>query len=213
MEYKIERNKLVMPEYGRHVLKMVEFLMTIEDRELRSKQALAVIDVMGNINSTLRDTEEFKHKLWDHLFIISDFKLDVDSPYPKPDPKNINPRPERPKYPLRDLQFKHYGRNVSNMISAVSQVPVDNPERQEAVNRIARYMKSKSQEFNNENASNETIMADIQTMSNFGIGVECNVFENIRHDHKQHQQRHKKNNKNSKQRSGSKHNNQQKNRN
>ena len=103
MEYNFEQNKLVMPEYGRHVLKMVEFLLTIEDRELRNKQALAVIDVMGNINSALRDTEEFKHKLWDHLFIISNFRLDVDSPYPKPSPEMINPKPKRPNYPQRDL--------------------------------------------------------------------------------------------------------------
>lgn len=197
-----------MPEYGRHVLKMVEFLMTIEDRELRSKQALAVIDVMGNINSTLRDTEEFKHKLWDHLFIISNFQLDVDCPYPKPLPETTNLQPKRPKYPPQNLQFKHYGRNVTNMIGEVNRIQNDSPERQEAINRIARYMKSKSQEFNNENINNETIMADIQTMSNCGINIESTILDNIsRHEHKQ---RHKKNNKNSKQRTGAKHNNQQK---
>ena len=196
-----------MPEYGRHVLKMVEFLMTIEDRELRSKQALAVIDVMGNINSALRDTEEFKHKLWDHLFIISNFRLDVDSPYPKPSPEMLNPQPERPNYPQRDLQFKHYGRNVANMIREVNQIQTDSPERQDAINRIARYMKSKSQEFNNENINNETIMADIRTMSDCTINIESTILDSVRHEHKQ---RYKKSNKNSKQRSGAKHNNQQK---
>ena len=196
-----------MPEYGRHVLKMVEFLMTIEDRELRSKQALAVIDVMGNINSALRDTEEFKHKLWDHLFIISNFRLDVDSPYPKPSPEMLNPQPERPNYPQRDLQFKHYGRNVANMIREVNHIQTDSPERQDAINRIARYMKSKSQEFNNENINNETIMADIRTMSDCTINIESTILDSVRHEHKQ---RYKKSNKNSKQRSGAKHNNQQK---
>ncbi|MBO5873902.1 MAG: DUF4290 domain-containing protein [Rikenellaceae bacterium] len=207
MEYNFEQNKLVMPEYGRHVLKMVEFLLTIEDRELRNKQALAVIDVMGNINSALRDTEEFKHKLWDHLFIISNFRLDVDSPYPKPSPEMINPKPKRPNYPQRDLEFKHYGRNVAKMIREVNGIQTDSPERQEAIHRIARYMKSKSQEFNNENINNETIMADIRTMSDSSINIESTILDNVRHDHKQ---RHKKNNKNPKQRVGAKHNNQQK---
>ncbi len=196
-----------MPEYGRHVLKMVEFLMTIEDRELRSKQALAVIDVMGNINSALRDTEEFKHKLWDHLFIISNFQLDVDSPYPKPSPETLSLQPKRPNYPQQDLQFKHYGRNVANMIREVNHIQTDSPERQDAINRIARYMKSKSQEFNNENINNETIMADIRTMSDCTINIESTILDSVRHEHKQ---RYKKSNKNSKQRSGAKHNNQQK---
>ena len=88
--YNYTRNKLYLPEYGRHIHKMVEHLMTIEDREQRNRQAQAVIAVMGNLQPLLRDTADFTHKLWDHLFIMSDFQLDVDSPYPRPSNTTVN---------------------------------------------------------------------------------------------------------------------------
>lgn len=97
--YNFERKKLMLPEYGRHVHQMVDYLKTIHDRDLRNQQARAVIEVMGNLNPILRESADFKHKLWDHLFIMSDFDLDVDSPYPIPTAKSLYPKPDRIEYP------------------------------------------------------------------------------------------------------------------
>ena len=91
MEYNTTRNDMSMREYGRHIQRMVEYLLTIEDKEERQQQALVVIELMGFLNPHLKNVEDFRHKLWDHLFFISDFKLEVDSPYPKP--TNRNPTP------------------------------------------------------------------------------------------------------------------------
>lgn len=178
--YNFDRKKLLLPEYGRHVHNMVEFLLTIEDRQLRNEQALSVIDVMGNINPQLRDTDGFKHKLWDHLFIMSEFKLDVDSPFPIPTPETLNTRPARPEYPKNNIRFKHYGRNVMTMIGAVSKISTEDPERQKAVNTLARYMKSKSQEFNNENANDDTIMRDINMMSGNEMVIDKVVLNGVK---------------------------------
>ena len=86
-DYNTQRSKMVLPEYGRNIQKMVEYATQIEDKEERNKAARAIIAIMGNLNPHLRDVSDFKHKLWDHLFIISDFKLDIDSPYEKPTPE------------------------------------------------------------------------------------------------------------------------------
>ncbi|MBX6381218.1 MAG: DUF4290 domain-containing protein, partial [Thermoflavifilum aggregans] len=91
MEYNTTRNPLVIREYGRNIQKMIEYLLTIEDKEKRQRNALAVIELMGTLNPHLRNVEDFRHKLWDHLFLISDFKLDVDSPYPKPTRESLKP--------------------------------------------------------------------------------------------------------------------------
>ncbi len=111
-DYNTSRNRLKLPEYGRNIQKMVEYLMTIEDRDERNKMAHAVISVMGNMNPHLRDISDFKHKLWDHLSIMSDFQLDIDSPYKKPEPKVFNEKPRRVEYKLNEIRYKHYGRKL-----------------------------------------------------------------------------------------------------
>ena len=103
--YNFTRRRLYLPEYGRHIHQMVDSLMAIEDRVERTRQAKAVIAVMGNLNPTLRDTEDFKHKLWDHLFIMSDFQLDVDSPYPQPSRQDLTLRPQKLSYPQSRIAF------------------------------------------------------------------------------------------------------------
>lgn len=99
-----------MPEYGRHIHEMVDSLMQIEDRRERNRQARAVIAVMGNLNPLLRDTADFTHKLWDHLFIMSDFQLDVDSPYPQPSRQELTTVPRRMPYSSGHIEYKHYGK-------------------------------------------------------------------------------------------------------
>ena len=106
--YNYTRQKLYLPEYGRHIHEMIDSLLRIEDRAERTRQAKAVIAVMGNLNPLLRDTADFKHKLWDHLFIMSDFKLDVDSPYPQPSRQDLELKPKKLRYTQSRIAFKHY---------------------------------------------------------------------------------------------------------
>lgn len=117
--YNIYRKNLQLPEYGRHIHQMVDNLMAIEDRDERNRKARVVINVMGNLNPLLRDTPEFTHKLWDHMFIMSDFKLDVDSPYPIPTSMTLTPVPRRMDYPDEKVGLKHYGKYVKKVIRSL----------------------------------------------------------------------------------------------
>ena len=117
--YNYARKKLLLPEYGRHIQEMVDSLLEIEDRRERNRQARAVIAVMGNVNPLLRDTADFSHKLWDHMFIMSDFKLDVDSPYPRVSRQTLTVRPKKMKYSTNHIMFKHYGKSVERMIRSL----------------------------------------------------------------------------------------------
>ncbi|MBT8263328.1 MAG: DUF4290 domain-containing protein [Bacteroidia bacterium] len=116
LEYNTERPKLIIPEYGRHIQKMVDYAISLEDREERNKIAKSIIAVMGNLNPHLRDVPDFQHKLWDQLFIISDFKLEVDSPYPVPSEEELSERPEHLGYPQNHPKYRFYGNNIKRMI-------------------------------------------------------------------------------------------------
>ena len=116
LEYNTEREYLIIPEYGRHIQKMVDQATEIEDREERNKTAKAIIAVMGNLQPHLRDVPDFQHKLWDQLYIISDFKLDVDSPYPVPSREELAERPEPLGYPQNFPKYRFYGNNIKRMI-------------------------------------------------------------------------------------------------
>ena len=182
--YNFERKKLMLPEYGRHIHQMVDYLSTIRDRDLRNRQARAVIDVMGNLNPTLRDTADFKHKLWDHLFIVSDFKLDVDSPYPIPSAKILYPKPDKMEYPRHRIGRKHYGKNIERML-AVLKDAAESAERTQTACNIARYMRAKSFEYNQEYPNNEVILKDLRAMSDNRIDIDENTLNNIKNDYKQ----------------------------
>jgi hypothetical protein len=188
--YNYTRHKLYLPEYGRHIHKMVEHLMTIEDREQRNRQAQAVIAVMGNLQPLLRDTADFTHKLWDHLFIMSDFQLDVDSPYPRPSREDLMITPRRMSYSQGPIRYKHYGKYVARMLRALGE-----DSNREAVNvaveELARYMRTKSFEYNQEHPNNEIIIKDIKQMADNGIRLDEVALNNIRNDYKQtHPQQH-----------------------
>jgi hypothetical protein len=116
IEYNTERPELIIPEYGRHIQKMVNHAISIEDPEERSKVTKSIISVMGNLNPHLRDVPDFQHKLWDQLFIISDFKLDVDSPFDKPSKEELAEKPEPLDYPQNFPKYRFYGNNIKRMI-------------------------------------------------------------------------------------------------
>ena len=183
--YNYTRRKLYLPEYGRHIQEMIDSLLAIEDRRERNRQARAVIAVMGNLNPLLRDTADFTHKLWDHLFIMSDFQLDVDSPYPQPSRQELTASPRRMSYSQGRITYKHYGKYVERMIRGLADER--NPRTvSRTVDNLARYMRTKSYEYNQEHPSNEVIVKDIKRMSGGAIQIDEVALNNLRSDYKQH---------------------------
>lgn len=164
LDYNTQRKKLVLPEYGRHIQKMIQYLMTIEDREKRNEQAMAVIAVMGNLNPHLRDVNDFKHKLWDHLQLISDFQIDIDSPYPTPSRESFQEKPKQIPYPHSPIKEMHYGRNIENMLNAIADRE-EGDEKQAMIATMAHYMKKQYVAWNKEAVSDDMILRDIKKLS------------------------------------------------
>jgi hypothetical protein len=164
MEYNTTRNYLTMREYGRHIQKMVEHLLTIEDRDRRQANAQAVIELMGFLNPHLKNVEDFRHKLWDHLFYISDFKLDVDSPYPIPQKETYKAKPDPLPYPKRYPRFSHLGKNLELVINkALSE---ESPEkRQGFANAIAYYMKLAYTNWHKDTVHDDAIQSELNTIT------------------------------------------------
>ena len=170
---------------------MVDNLMAIKDRDERNRKARVVINVLGNLNPLLRDTPEFTHKLWDHMFIMSDFKLDVDSPYPIPTSMTLTPVPRRMDYPDEKVGLKHYGKYVKKVIRSLEGVR-DQEAVQEVLGDIARYMRTKSYEYNQEHPNNEAIIKEIKRMSDYRISVDEDALSLIKSEYKQAPVRSKK---------------------
>lgn len=183
--YNYKRRKLYLPEYGRHIQEMIDSLTRIEDRRDRNRQARAVIAVMGNLFPFLRDTADYKHKLWDHLFIMSDFQLDVDSPYPRPSRQELTASPHRMAYPQSRFAHKHYGKYVEQMLRRLKEMK-DPGQINRTVDNLARYMRTKSYEYNQEHPNNEIIIKDIRQMSAGAVQIDETALNNLRSDYKQH---------------------------
>lgn len=162
---------MIIPEYGRNIQKMVEHAITVEPREERNKVAQSIINVMGQLNPHLRDIVDFKHKLWDHLFIISDFKLDVDSPYPIPDKETIFKKPEPLAYPQNKIKFKHYGKSVENFIAEAIKMK-DGEEKTELIRAIANLMKKSYLTWNRESVDDDLIFSDLKLLSKGQLQVD-----------------------------------------
>lgn len=163
-DYNTRRPQMVIPEYGRNIQKMVEHAISIENREERNRVAQSIINVMGQLNPHLRDIVDFKHKLWDHLFIISDFKLDVDSPYPYPDKEKIFEKPIPLEYPQSNIRFKHYGKSVEAFIAKAIEMQ-DGEEKTELIKTIANLMKKSYLTWNRESVDDDLIVSDLKLLS------------------------------------------------
>ncbi len=140
MEYNTSRTQLLMPEYGRNVQKMIEFLSTVEDREKRLKNAEVIIELMGTLNPHLKTIEDYKHKLWDHLYQMTGFTLEVDSPYPRPTAEAVFKKPEVLPYPQKPIAHRHLGRNVASLLEKAL-AETDPEKRQGLTQSIGYYMK------------------------------------------------------------------------
>jgi len=169
-DYNSQRSKMVLSEYGRNIQKMVEYAVQIEDREDRNKAARAIIAIMGNLNPHLRDVTDFKHKLWDHLFIISDFKLDIDSPYEKPTPEILFEKPKQVPYKDYDIRYKHYGKIIELLIKEASEFK-EGEERNALIRLIANHMKKCYVTWNRDVVDDKSIFEDLKTLSGGKIVV------------------------------------------
>ncbi len=164
MEYNTSRSKMNISEYGRNIQKMIEQIMSLEDREKRNQQAKATINVMGQLNPHLRDVNDFKHKLWDHLFIMSDFKLDVDSPYPKPSPETLTRKPDPLDYSSNNITFKHYGRHIEQIIEKACEME-DGHVKDTLVELIANHLKKSYLTWNRDAVNDDEIAEHLDILS------------------------------------------------
>ena len=168
--YNTEVEKLQMPEYGRLVLKMVEQLKDIEDREKRSEQAQAVVKVMESLNPQVHQQENWYQKLWDHLFIIAGYDLDVDAPFPKPVPEVVNSRPDPIPLNTKPIRARHYGRNIESILDLIASEP-DSEEKTEMIRSLAIYMRQQYLIWNKDTVSDATIFQDIERLSEGRVKV------------------------------------------
>ncbi|MCH1443382.1 MAG: DUF4290 domain-containing protein, partial [Candidatus Poseidoniaceae archaeon] len=148
MEYNTTREKLILPEYGRNVQNMISHAMDIKDREERNRATQAIIEVMGQLNPHLRDVDDYRHKLWTHLFLMSDFKLDVDSPYETPKPEILNEKPEQMNYPSGKIRFGHYGKYTEQLLKKATEI--NEPDAKDSFKMaMANFMKKQYLVHNN----------------------------------------------------------------
>ena len=168
--YNTEVEKLQMPEYGRNVLHMIEQLKEIEDREKRTEQAYAVVKVMESLNPQVHQQENYAQKLWDHLFIIAGYDLDVDAPYPKPSPEVVNSRPDPIPLNTKPIRARHYGRNIESILDLIASEP-EGEARTSLVRSLAIYMRQQYLIWNKDTVADETIFQDIERLSGGRVKV------------------------------------------
>jgi len=174
--YNTDREPLIIPEYGRYIHEMVNYLKTIEDREQRNKNARAIVNLLGRQNTHLRDVPDFQHKLWDHLFIMANFDLDVDSPFPKPSPEKLKARPKKLPYPKKGYQFRYYGHIIKRMIDEA--VKWEESELKDLLIRtIANHMKKNYLTWNKDTVSDEVIFEHLRILSNGKIDLKAGEYE------------------------------------
>ncbi len=164
LEYNAEREKLIIPEYGRHIQKLVNHCLSLEDQEMQNTMARAIVQVMGNMQPHLRDVPDFQHKLWDQLFIMSDYRLDVDTPYPKPEREVLQAKPESLAYPRSASKYRFYGNNIQIMIDTA--LTWEDGEMKEAlVYAIANHMKKCYLNWNKDTVDDEVILSHLEDLS------------------------------------------------
>jgi len=174
MEYNSQRSKMNISEYGRNIQKMIEQIMAIEEPVRRNNQAKAIINVMGQLNPHLRDVADFKHKLWDHLFIMSDFKLEVDSPFPIPSAQSLAKKPERLDYASNHIKFKHYGRHIEKIIEKASSLE-EGPEKTALIKLIANHLKKSYITWNRDAVTDDEIASHLAELSKGRLKLDENV--------------------------------------
>lgn len=174
MEYNTTREKLIIPEYGRNVQKLIEYALTIEDKEKRNNMAHLIVHIMAQMNPQVRENGDYRRKLWDHMFFISEFKLDVDSPYPKPSPDILTEKPEPLEYKENEIKFRHYGKNVEKIITAAIEFK-EGEEKDALIKTIANHLKKSYLNWNRESVNDELINQHLKILSDGKLSLKEDV--------------------------------------
>ena len=192
-EYNSQRPNIILKEYGRNVQKLVEYLRTIQDIEKRTEMASTLIELIKQLTPSIKDQPENPQRLWDDLYIMADFTLDVNSPYPIPHPDVIFKKPMKMQYPRNDVRFKHYGKNIEKLVKEA--LKKDDPqEREEAIIYLGKLMKTFYGNWNKETLDDSVILRDIQAMSGGALNMtiekvrEDNLFEKLYKERKKSKQ-------------------------
>lgn len=181
MEYNTTRDKLIISQYGRNVQKLVKYCMTIEDREKRTNFAKSIIQIMGQLNPAARESGDFRHKLWDHLYVISDFKLDVDSNYTMPSPDVLIAKPDKVEYSENNIKYKMYGSNVDRIIKEAIKFE-EGPEKDALVHAIANHLKKSYLNWNRESVDDELIFEHLEALSDGKLKLNKDLYLNTTSD-------------------------------
>lgn len=171
MEYNTTRGKLILPEYGRNVQNMIAHAMEISDRKERNRAAQAIIEVMGQLNPHLRDVDDFRHKLWTHLFVMSDFNLEVDSPYEIPKAESLQEKPKLMAYPKSKIRYGHYGKYTQEILESAKDITKED-ERDYLKNTMANFMKKQFLSHNNDTVENHVIANQLKELSKGDLVLE-----------------------------------------
>jgi hypothetical protein len=171
MEYNTQRSQMLLPEYGRNVQKMIAHAMEIENKEERNLAAKAIIEVMGQLNPHLRDVDDFRHKLWTHLFVMSDFNLEVDSPYEIPKAESLQERPKLMAYPKSKIRYGHYGKYTQEILESAKDITKED-ERDYLKNTMANFMKKQFLSHNNDTVENHVIADQLKELSKGDLVLE-----------------------------------------
>lgn len=202
MEYSTQKGKLVMPEYGRNIQQMVDYALTIEDRAERTRCVKTIVYIMGNFFPYLRDVDDFKHKLWDHVAMMSDFKLDIDYPYEIVRPDYLNVKPDRIPYSSGKIRYRHYGRAIEQLIQKAVEMP-EGEERDQLIALTASHMKKDYITWNKDTVEDQKIYDDIYEMSggairlsdeNFHLGITAPQHQQPQRQFQQQRKRYSNNN-------------------
>ena len=196
MEYNTNRTKLLMPEYGRNIQMMVEYCKSILSKEERNEVAKTIVEFMGQRNPHLRDEENYKHKLWDHLYILADYDLDVDAPYPFPTKEKLDQKPNRMDYPSFENEYKFYGKSILQLIDRAIELE-EGEEKEALIQVIANNMKKSYNVYNKEHVQDEVIFRHLKELSQDKLdltGIETLDKSKIYHPSRNKRNNHKKRN-------------------
>ncbi len=196
MEYNTNRTKLLMPEYGRNIQMMVEYCKSLPSKEERNEVAKTIVEFMGQRNPHLRDEENYKHKLWDHLYILADYDLDVDAPYPFPTKEELAQKPNRMDYPSFDNEYKFYGKSILQLIDRAIELE-EGEEKEALIQVIANNMKKSYNVYNKEHVQDEVIFRHLKELSQDKLdltGIETLDKSKIYHPSRNKRNNHKKRN-------------------
>ena len=196
MEYNTNRAKLLMPEYGRNIQMMVEYCKSILSKEERNEVAKTIVEFMGQRNPHLRDEENYKHKLWDHLYILADYDLDVDAPYPFPTKEELAQKPNRMDYPSFENEYKFYGKSILQLIDRAIELE-EGEEKEALIQVIANNMKKSYNVYNKEHVQDEVIFRHLKELSQDKLdltGIETLDKSKIYHPNRNKRNNHKKRN-------------------